>query len=244
MKITRMFPKGPALILSAAGACLLASSTASGAITWLFDFGTTNSTVGQPQTWNTVSLAVAGNAAGSMLDLAETSGTQTAVDLFMISPFNGENMNGTTVSSLYPSSATGDSFYGNTEAFGNGSNYFPAFKFTSLTPGVPYNFKFYASRTGVSDNRTTDYTVSGSVSGTASLNVANNVNNFAVVSDIFPTAAGEISIFIAPDVANNNSNHFTYLGVLEMQMVPEPASAAFLAVGTGLALAKRRRVAA
>ena len=243
MKITRMFPKVPAFVLSAAVACVLSSSNASAAIGWLFDFGTTNSTTGQPQTWNTVSLAVAGSATGSMLDVFETSGTQTTVDLFMISPFNGENMNGTTASTLYPSSATGDSFYGNTETFGNGPNYFPSFKFTSLTPGQAYSFKFYASRNGVSDNRTTDYTVSGSVSGTASLNVANNVNNFALVSDIFPTEGGEITISISPNALNSNSNHFTYLGVLEMQMVPEPATAMMLGFGALALGVRRRRVA-
>ena len=253
MIITRMFPKVPALVSAAAVACFLSSSSASGAITWLFDFGaagTTTTNGAAPADdpvnfWNNVPDTIGTSDTGALFDVVTTTNTATDVDLLMIRRFNGSNTNGTLNSTVYlPDDATRDSLYGNTEFFGTLENVFPSFKFSSLTIGQSYDFRFYASRTGVSDNRTTDYTVVGANGGVVSLNVANNIDNFVTLSGIFPDASGEITISLSPNAANNNSNHFTYLGVLEMQMVPEPGSAILLVAGTAIALAKRRRFAA
>ena len=127
---------------------------------------------------------------------------------------------GTTASTVFPSDATSDSLFGNTEIFNNLTNIFPSFRLTGLDPGQGYDFTFYASRTGVSDNRETRYTLVGSNTVITHLQAAANINNAAVARFIHPTPAGEIAVSLSPSPLNNNANHFTYLGV--MRFAPAP----------------------
>jgi hypothetical protein len=234
-----------------------AFSTAS-AESWLFDFGsaTTATTNGvSPDDpvnfWNNVTDSIGTSNTGSLLNLVTTTNAATPVDLFMVSRFGGVNTNGTLASTLYPIDATRDSFYGNTGPFQGSSNITPIFKISSLDPLLTYSFKFYASRTGATDNRETVYTVSGSVSGSAALNASNNVNSFTTVSGIVPSAGGEITISLTPGPNNNNNtgddttganpSRFIYLGVMEMQSIPEPATTFALGAGALLLAARRRR---
>ena len=229
-----------------AALCLAALVSTAQAESWLFDFGAAGTTtvgVDDPaNTWNNVTEAVATTNTGSLLNLVTTSNVVTDVDLLMVSRFNAANTNGTVASTRYVPDATRDSFYGNTAAFGGLSNVTPIFKFTSLDPALTYNFSFYASRmdAAATDTRETQYTVSGSVSGSAVLNVLNNINGVAQVSGITPTLGGEITISLAPTAANNHPNDFIYLGVLGMESVPEPATGLTLGAGA-LFLATRRR---
>src|SRR5690606_15735836 len=135
-----------------------------------------------------------------------------SMTLQMVSRFNGQNSNGTTASTNFPATATQDSLFGNTEAFGGVSNILPVFKLTGLDTNFVFSFTFFGSRTGVSDNRETRYAVTGSNSGEALLNTANNTHNTVSVTEIRPTDAGEITIALTPGPNNNNANHFTYLG--------------------------------
>jgi hypothetical protein len=194
--------------------------------TFLFDFGSVaNTTVRGPapddplNTWNNVTPEVASSATGQLLKLVTTLNTPTDLNLVIVSPFNGVNENGTLDSLLFPSDATRDSFFGNTELFNNLSNITPIFKLTGLDRAATYNFTFYASRLGVSDNRETGYTVKGTNSGFAALDVANNLENVATVPGIKPDALGEITISLAPTANNNNANHFIYLGVMKVDAV-------------------------
>ncbi|HNQ73612.1 MAG TPA: hypothetical protein PKN95_08420 [Verrucomicrobiota bacterium] len=177
--------------------------------------------------WNNVTSAGI-TEGGEVLDLVTVHNAPTPIGLVMIARFNGVNENGTLNSTLFPAAATRDSLFGNTEAFGSGANFFPQFKLTGLNPSRQYSLSFYASRMGVGDNRETGYTVEGSNTGFAALNAANNVNNLTTVTGISPTAAGEITVSIAPTPNNNNANHFTYLGV--MRLGPYVAPLAFTTV--------------
>lgn len=218
------------------------ASSAHGAQVWKIDFGSGNPTSSfLGETWNTIPNAVATTDFGQVLDIFDTTGAATNVDFLMLARFGGENGNGTQSSTLpYPVSATRDSLFGNTETFENRTNIFPRFKLTSLDPGLAYDLTFYASRTGVTDNRETLYTVTGASVSSVALNVANNIDNTASLFGVVPNEFGEIEIGLTPGPNNNNGNHFTYLGVLTMA-VPEPASALFLVAGTGLVLARRQR---
>lgn len=173
--------------------------------------------------WNNVTDAVGTNATGQLLHLITTLNTPTETGLLMLSRFNAANEAGTGASTLFPTDATRDSLYGNTELFNGLSNIFPSFKLTGLNPTFTYNFTFYASRTAVGDNRETGYTVTGANSGLAVLNAANNIANVATVSGITPDAAGEITISLAPGPNNNNAVHFTHLGVMKLdEVTPTP----------------------
>jgi hypothetical protein len=177
--------------------------------------------------WNNVTGGVGTSETGEMFNLISVHNTPSALGLTMLLRFNGVNENGTLLSSLFPSQATRDSMFGNTEAFGAGSDFFPSFKLTGLNPVRQYSLTFFASRTGVGDNRETGYTVAGATTNVTAINPANNINNFAKVDGITPNASGEITISLAPTANNNNAKHFTYLGA--MRLAPSTAPLEFLA---------------
>lgn len=213
---------------------LLLASVAVHAQTYLIDFGGANLTTRGPipddpnNYWNNVSLDVGATTNGVVTNLVSSLNTVSTINLAMINRFNGNNENGTQASSLYPVDATRDSLYGNTEPFNNLSNIFPSFKLTGLDPATKYSFTFYASRNGVGDNRETDYTVTGGNAGLATLDAANNLDTTASVADMTPNGAGEIRIDLTPSADNNNGNHFTYLGVLQVVAVPPQTPLTFV----------------
>jgi hypothetical protein len=143
----------------------------------------------------------------------------------MVSRFNGVNENGTEASGIYPLDATRDSFFGNTELFGDLENITPIFKLTGLNPAIAYDLKLYASRMGVGYNRETHYTVTGATEATADLNIANNETESALITGLKPSASGEITIALTPGVNNDNANHFVYLGILQMDWTESAPSA-------------------
>ena len=167
--------------------------------------------------WNNVTDSIGATVGGQVPNLVATDNTPTGIGLVILSRFNGANTNGTLASAQFPQDATRDSLFGNTETFSGVGNIFPKFKLTGLDPFLTYGFTFYASRTGVTDNRETGYTVAGSNAGFAALNAAGNIDKTTTVAGIIPTASGEITISLAPTAANNNANHFTYLGVMKVE---------------------------
>lgn len=239
--------RGPMKNLPTACVALLFSAaiSASGA-TFLLDFGAAATPMDPGDdptfTWNNVPESIGTSNTAQLSNLLTVQNETSDINLQMIARFNGSNTNGTLASLLYPSDATRDSLFGNTELFGTLSNVFPEFKLTSLDPSLKYDFTFYASRGGVGDNRETQYTVTGASSGIVFLNVANNVDNQVTLFGVTPDALGEINIRLTPGPNNNNSNHFTYLGVLKIVSVPEPSSALILIGGmTLLGLTRKRR---
>ena len=227
-------------LLAAALAAAFTVSTSAARV--LVDFGSATTQTASPTNglfWN--NLVDTDPVNGNVPDLTDTLGNSTGLTLAITSRFNTGNNNGRLDSTLYPASATRDSFYGNTETFNGLSNLTPQLTLSGLTVGTPYSFTFYASRDGVADNRSTDYTVAGAISGTATLNASNNINNVAVVSNILPMANGTVTINLTPNASNNNASHFVYLGVLDFAAVPEPTTTVSLLVGGVLCLARRRR---
>lgn len=202
---------------------------------FLLDFGGANTTEVGPSPddpnnfWNNVNSSVSASDTGELQNLVSVHSAQTTLGLVMIRRFNGINENGTLVATVFPQDAARDSMYGNTEAFSAGADFFPSFKLTGLNPGRAYNLTFYASRADVTDNRETGYTVVGANAGFTALNAANNVDNTAKVEAIFPTLTGEVSVSLAPTTNNNNANHFTYLGVLQLSpgVVPPQSALSF-----------------
>ncbi|MCP5524182.1 MAG: hypothetical protein H7A46_21825 [Verrucomicrobiales bacterium] len=187
---------------------------------WLFDFGSdaslTEAVEPEPETWwNNVTTTVGTDDAGVLTDLVTPDGSATGAGLEMVARFNGANTAGSTAATVYPTTATSDSLFGNTEAFSGLSDVFPEFKLTGLNPLAVYDFVFYGSRTAT-DNRETRYTVTGANSAFGDLNAGGNVDNTVQVTGLKPTAAGELTVNVGPGPNNNNANHFTYLGVMQV----------------------------
>ncbi len=187
---------------------------------FLMDFGASSSSTGVADDpvnrWNNVNGSV-GTVNGATIDpLVPADGGTSNVRLEMVRRFNGANSSGTTAAANYPASASRDSLFGNTENFGSGANFFPAFRISNLSPRAPHTLVFYASRLSAGDNRETTYTITGAEVTTAVLNPANNVDGETTAESIFPDASGNILVEISPSPNNTNSNHFTYLGALTL----------------------------
>lgn len=195
----------------------------------LFDFGGANTTGRGPSPddptnyWNNITTTIGTSATGELTNIVTVANIPTKTGLAIIRRFNGANENGTQSSTLFAADATRDSLYGNTESFNSLVNIFPSFKLTGLNPAHVYKLTFYASRTGVSDNRETGFAIEGVHSNYVTFNAANNINGFTNLAGAAPSAAGEITISMAPTANNNNANHFTYLGVLRVEpSLPPP----------------------
>lgn len=191
----------------------------------LIDFGAAGTPTeaeepGPAIAWNNLTTDIGTNSEGQLAGLVTTNGTATEMALQMVARFNGANLNGSTAATVFPATATRDSLFGNTATFSGLENVFPGFKLTGLNPDYAYDFTFYGSRTGVSDNRETRYTVRGTAEEFADLDTANNVDGVAQVKGIRPDASGEVTVSLSAGPNNNNGNRFTYLGAMRVDFAP------------------------
>ena len=209
--------------------------------TLFFDFGDP----AQQTTGNYNNILIAN---GSVANAIDNTGATTGISL-STSGFNpGSNLNGTTApsgaASIFDPQATRDNFFGHALGVFNQPTILPLgmLTFTGLNPLATYDFTFFASRTGVSDNRETKYEAVGLNSGFSTLDAANNIANVATVSGISPNAQGNLTVNVTMGPNNNNTTGFFYLGAMQVVVnpVPEPSSFALAALG-GLALAFGRR---
>lgn len=205
-------------ISSAAFLCgSLLQAASSGPV--LIDFGLSSErTSPEGITWNNVDES---NQNGlTDLPLLKADGAPSGIKLDVVSPFAGPNPGGTKQESLgYPLSATRDSLYANVEPFNNRADVTPVLRLSGLDPRGAYVFTFFASRLGAGDDRTTRYTVEGATTKTADLDAAENLDRSAATEAVTPRANGTVTITLTPGPTNNNGNHFTYLGVLEIHPV-------------------------
>jgi|GEM_PF-1576432 len=159
------------------------------------------------------------NDAG-VIDLMDVKNRPTGMRLEVISPFSGANAAGVQTHARYPGTAARDSLFANTERFGGKENVTPEFRLAGLDPQKRYTLTFFASRMGSNDNRTTRYTIAGATTSAVELDAANNTDRTAVTTPLTPAADGTLTVTITPAESNNNANHFTYLGVLEIHTAP------------------------
>lgn len=203
--------------------------------TLLFDFGSSSTpTQNGPAPedslnfWNNVTDAVGSVDGGQLTNLVNTRNIATTIGLEIVSRFNGANTNGTLESAIFAPNATRDSLYGNTETWNSLSDIAPSFKLTGLNPERVYNITFYASRLGVSDIREASYTIEGESTTIVAFDPSNNIDDIITAMGIVPDAMNEITISLAPTENNNNGYHFTYLGVMKVEEIPEQQPIIFL----------------
>ncbi len=199
----------------------VAANTAPVALTEgiLIDFGAdAHPTDSGDTTWNNLGNRYQ-NSTG-VVDLVDVKNRPVGIRLEVVSPFSGANASGVQTHTRYAGSATRDSLFGNVERFGGKENITPVFRLAGLDPQKHYTLTFFASRMGSNDNRTTRYTIAGATTSAVELDAANNTERTAVTQPLAPAADGTLTVTITPAESNNNANHFTYLGVLEIHIAP------------------------
>ncbi len=212
----------PAMKTALLASLLLVASAALRAERVLIDFGAsaTPTEDNATATWNNIDEKNQHRLTN--LNLIDAKGGKSGLLLSVVAPFNGANSNGVkTEAAGYPASAVADSLYANVEPFGGKENVRPVLKLSGLKPGVRYVLTFFASRLGAGgDNRTTRYTLEGAETSFVELNAANNNSRSVSTPPLVSAPDGTLLIRITPGPDNNNANHFTYLGVLEIKPAP------------------------
>ena len=222
-----------------------------GAQTILIDFGDElTQTTGLADTWNNahLGLVAAGDTGTLFADLMDSTNTSTGITLSITNAFDGRNANGfgssgfnTGGTAPYPTGATQDSFYTATSTAsvtpGDGLG---IFEFTGLDVTKSYVFTIYGSR-DATNNRETEYALTGGNSDTVFLNTASNISETVTASGITPTAGGVITL--AVQAGPNNESDFSYIGAVEIAVIPEPSAMALLiaTMATGLVILRRRK---
>jgi hypothetical protein len=183
-----------------------------------------------------------------IFNLIDTDGNGTGYTLNVTDNFwPGSNQSGAPSgsgdASGIPTQATSDNLFGSLAAFGGFTEPTGGFTIGGLdaTGATTYDFMFFGSRMGVSDNRETMYTATGASSDFALLDTANNTSNVARLTGIRADANGEIVISVTAGPNNTNSFGFYYLGCMEFAAVPAPSTAALLGLGSLAACRRRRR---
>jgi hypothetical protein len=205
---------------------LFFSSAVAQADTWLLDFGPSTQTT--TPNYNNIT----NNGVHSFPGLVNSTGQITNAALAITIPFNISSMN--TNGTLTPApeveflaNATRDSFYGNVVVFQNRTAPNAQLVLSGLDPALLYDFTFFASRMGVTDNRQTEYKISGVNVQTAYLNPSDNTSRVATVAGVQPTPGGTIVLDLQPGPENVNANKFYYLGAMKVvSRAPPPTTCA------------------
>lgn len=167
---------------------------------FLLDFGSTNTTA---TGWNTIS----NPAVGSAVALKDGTGAATTVTEQVTDAFLSINTGGTTSSTLYPSTATSDSFF--IGSLNGATDNQATVRIAGLNSNYHYTFRFYGSRVASDTaNRTTIYSIGANQ---YQLQTTNNVNNYIEATNVVPVG-GIVDIQITKPTAST----YGYLGVLEI----------------------------
>ncbi len=178
--------------------------------TFLVDFGRQDLST-SVSGWNNIT----NPSLGTNSNLVDSTGASSSLNLQISNAFvtnasyptYSANNGGTTASTVYPASATRDSFY--LTPYGTTADTAGQITISGLNNDASYTFKFFASRVDSSTAaRTAQYTI-GTKSST--LNATNNVNSIAQIQDVVPTNG---SIVINVSILSGSS--YAYLGALEI----------------------------
>ena len=142
-------------------------------------------------------------------DLTDQDGANTGYAMSITSRFNGENQSGAFTNLLgLPGEVTVDAFWSNRD---NPQSQVTLYR---LNPSQQYQFHFFGSRNGVSDNRETTYSVRGVNEGSASLDAANNNSKVVSVKGIQPNPDGTVDVVVSAGPNNSNGDKFYYINTM------------------------------
>lgn len=179
-------------------------------------FGSTN--IGNHPGWNALSGSSKGNKINNLIDYSMVN---TGVSIEITESFNGTNSGGASGVNLFgisiPNDISKNSYFGNSKKAFNGKSAVESeLKVSGLDTSQTYDFCFFASRSGVSDNRETKYTVIGQNSAIDTLNASNNTSKGKCIDGIQPDNNGEVTIKITSGANNSNSYGFFYVSFIRI----------------------------
>ena len=174
--------------------------------------------------WNNLSGVGLNSSVSGLMDI---DGNNTGVSITVNDAFHAINGSGpaaTTTNFNIPPESSSQSFYGNGIVWETITEPTGGFLLAGLDATKQYDFYFFSSRNGVSDNRETTFTLTGSTVKTGSVNSSSNTTDVLAISQLTPQSNGTISISLAPGANNNNANKFFYVNSLIIKPYDTPSS--------------------
>lgn len=163
-------------------------------------------------TWNNFT----SNTTNAALALVDSANAATGITLTLTDNFTGTSGTGTTSPTAYVADAVRDSHY-----FDNGKT--PQLKLSGLDPAKLYNLKFLGSRMATDGKvRSTLFSAAGFSTLTTVNNATENTGTVSTISNLLPTAGGEITIDLDDAASNDTTSKVGYLSVLEITTTPNP----------------------
>jgi lysophospholipase L1-like esterase len=177
---------------------------------YLVDFNLNSTLHPTSGNWNNVN----GFAVSTPISLVDDLGYSSAIQVAITDNFSQSNELGAPQPSgtiIFPATALKDAVYGdNTNPIG-------VITLTGLNVDKIYSFEIFGSRKEVTDNRETQYIVTGSSSQSVTLNPSSNASLTSQIVDIAPTPNGTLTLTVAKGSNNDNSSGFYYLNALKLK---------------------------
>lgn len=135
--------------------------------------------------------------------------------------FSGANTSGTSNANTplnMPAEVSQTALLGYSEGDVSGLEPHPTatFNFMHLNKALTYDFTFFSSRTFSTDNRETQFSLTGTDTKTAVLDASDNRTNTVTISGMSPNDEGTITLTVQAGPNNNNPNKFYYLNALRI----------------------------
>ena len=165
-------------------------------------------------TWNTMTSYETNSTINY---LADENDNYTSISIEITDRFGGINGSGpssTQTSLNMPSWVSGSSFWGNGKGnFSGQSEPTGELLISGLDEAEEYEINIFSSRSSVSDNRNTRFTITGSVTATGDINSSSNTDEI-VTFIISPDSNGEVRLKAEPGPDNNNGDEFFYINAM------------------------------
>jgi lysophospholipase L1-like esterase len=170
--------------------------------------------------WNNLTIPTGGQV---LSDLVNMEGNSTGMSAWVHDAFTGINEAGTTTPDAtldLQSNGSSDSFFGSVLAHSGVIEATGGVTLGNLSTTSKYSLSFFASRAGITDNRETQYAVTGATTQTVYLDPANNTSKMVTVADMIPAADGTIKVDVAPGPNNTNASKYYFLGAIRVVYAP------------------------
>ena len=166
-----------------------------------------------PAPWNNTNKVPALNDV--FANLNDETGSNSGISITVTSSWqsvgNGTNVLGVnSATGIYPAQAIRSAYWSNTLQ--------QSLRIGGLTPTNKYNFTFLGSRAGVSDNRTSVYTINGT---SVQLNAANNSQNTVSINNLTPAGDGTLNMTLK----NGTGSSFSYLNTMVIESIFDDGTA-------------------
>ena len=155
--------------------------------------------------------------------LRDVNGNDPNIFIFSNAEFSAASANGPSATDT-PLNMPAD--VSRTQLFGYSQGSYPGYPlkpaavlhFKHLNKGLAYDFTFFASRAGVTDNRETQFILAGKDTMSAVLDASDGRAETATISGMYPDKDGCVTLTIQAGPNNNNPYRFYYLNALRISV--------------------------